>query len=71
MQLKKDDLIFAHHMIDLLVMGCIGTTLVSSCLLLIGKITLKDHLPWVGIAVGSVCLASTCNVYKDGKVNHD
>lgn len=66
-----DEKIFWRHMIDLLVMGCLGTAVLTSFLLVLGKIPIKDHLFFVGLGVGSLVAASTCQVYKNGKINQD
>jgi hypothetical protein len=68
---SKDDIIFFRNMIDLLVLGCVGTALIYSGLLLLNKISFGKYLPAVGLAFGSVGIAVVCNVYKDGRINHD
>jgi len=67
----QNDVIFLRCLADLIVLGCVGTALIYACLLLLGKVTFKEHLTATGLAFGSTCLAAACNVYKDGKINPD
>ena len=64
-------MILKRHLIDLLLIATVSTTCLSGIGLLAKKVSFSVYLQTVFYSFVSLGIATTNNVYKDGKINYN